>query len=271
MASRHEDDDLSPLLTECTTIDMDIVGAVREAEQQPELISEEAYKAMSGRFIWDDRSDVLLGLWLESIGHKLMVDPDYNKELEQSVRKFVTSLLNHTHAQEYIQASAEANLNVKVLGIGSYYSHTKKSPADEFDFLCESQMRTDQLRFVHQSLPSTGTTSFTRPDFFRIYDEHDQELRAEDCRNAFQQGLKNALRRRYTDCAIECNGPTLSVILKSLGSSKVLKPPVKVAMTFGIPLDAQAEDMWPLQSSRVKFGANEDTEERIPPLQPSRL
>ncbi len=271
MASCHEEVKRSAMLvahhvgtSECTTVDM--VGDVNAVEPQSttELISEEVYKDMSLRFKWNDMSASFLDLWLEYWGRKLMVDPDANKGLEEAVMKFVTSLLDHKHDQE---PSPEMTFDVNVLGIGSYYSHAKKRPADEFDFLCESQMRTDQLRFVHQPLPSTETTSFSRPDFFRIYDEQGQELKAEDCKNAFQERLKNALKRRYTDCAIECNGPALSVIIKSIGSFKILKSPVKVDMTFGIPLDAQAPDhIWPLQSSRVEFGTNRGTKEMITPL-----
>lgn len=273
MASCHEEVKRSAMLvahhvgtSECTTVDM--VGDVNAVEPQSttELISEEVYKDMSLRFKWNDMSASFLDLWLEYWGRKLMVDPDANKGLEEAVMKFVTSLLDHKHDQE---PSPEMTFDVNVLGIGSYYSHAKKRPADEFDFLCESQMRTDQLRFVHQPLPSTENTDFTRPDFFRIYDAQNQELKAKDWRNAFQQGLRAVLKSRYPDCNIECNGPALSTIIESTSSVKVLEALVKVDMTFGIPLDAQARDrIWPLDSSQVELDPSSDTEETLSPLPP---
>ncbi len=279
MASCYEEEDEhSPLIgnsaagsTECTTID--IVDDAREAAQQTteaKLVSAETYTTLSRQFKWMDRLSCSLGFWHEYWGFKLLVDPDDNQDLERSVVGFVTSLSDHMRDQEYIPSSTQGvNLRVKVLRIGSYYSRTKKRPADEFDFLCESQMSTDRLRFVHQSLPSTETADFSRPDFFRIYDDKNQELRADEWRTAFQQGLTNALRSRYPDCAVEYNGPALSFIVESFASTKSLKSLVKVDMTLGIPLEAEAPDhIWPLESSQVELSASSDTKATITPLTP---
>ncbi len=282
MASCHEEDTEEPnprwsASTESRAIDIlesttvDIVHNARETEAQTaevKLVSAEAYRNMSRRFQWMDSLSFCLGFWLEYWGHKLLVDAEDSQDLERLVMGFATSLSDHMRTQNSIPVSTQVNLYVKVLGIGSYYSCTKKSPANEFDFLCESRMRTDRLRFVHQPLPRTETGDSSRPDFFRIYDGN-QELKADQWRAAFQQGLRNTLESRYPECAIECNGPAQSFIVKSVGSNKRLKSPIKVDMTFGIPLEAEALDhIWPLQSSQVELDANSDTEATIKPLTP---
>ncbi len=276
MASLYEDEDSALPLIQYSAANpkhtaVDIVDDVSDDAQKAmkvEFMSETTYKGMSRQFTWTDSRDSYLDSWLEYYGRKLSVDPNDNKELEESVLEVAQSLTDHMRDQIW-PASTEMKFGMKVLGIGSYYSRTKKSPADEFDFLCESQMRTDQLRFVHQPLPSTENTDFTRPDFFRIYDAQNQELKAKDWRNAFQQGLRAVLKSRYPDCNIECNGPALSTIIESTSSVKVLEALVKVDMTFGIPLDAQARDrIWPLDSSQVELDPSSDTEETLSPLPP---
>ncbi len=233
--------------TECVTLHMDNDG--REAAQQTTdiiLMSKETYKqTMCRPFKWKHSHTRDLAAWLEIWGKKLLVDPDDNNELEASVVELVSSLSDHMR-------NHEMKFDFKIRRIGSYYSRTKKHPPDEFDFLCESQMPTDQLRFVHQPLPSTETTDFSRPDFFLIYDANNHELRAEDWRRDFQKGLKNALNRRFPDCAIEYNGPARSFIVEAIPFNEHLKYPVKVDMTFAIRLDAEEPDhIWPLQNTPV--------------------
>ena len=276
MASFHEEGECSVFLNvnyvaikEGKT--SDIVDDAPHAEQQAtkvKLISKETYnKTIRNQFKWWDSPNYDLDIWLEHQGQKLLVDPDNNKQLELSVVELVSSLSHDMCEEEYIPDSSEIKFDVKVLGIGSYYSCTKKHPADEFDFLFESKLRTNQLRFVHQPLPNTETTDFSRPDFFRIYNENNQELKAEEWRKAFQSGLTNALKSRYPDCAIEYNGPALSFIVESVALNKHLKSPVKVDMTFGIPLDAEEPDhIWPLQSTRVTLDTNSDTRTTLTPL-----
>ncbi len=266
MDSIYEEDELSacPPVTyvasnECTTLNID--DDAREVKKQTtdlKLISKETYnETMRPQFEWKDSRRYLLDKWLEKMGQKLLVDPDNNKELEMSVLEFVRSLSDHMCDQEYSPASTEVNFDVEVLGIGSYYSRTKKHPADEFDFLFESKLRTDQLRFIHQPLPNTETTNFSRPDFFRIYDTNNHELKAEDWRKTFQRGLTNTLKSRFPDCAVEYNGPALSFIVESIAFNKDLKSPVKVDMTFGIRLDTHEPDhIWPLQSTHVELATN---------------
>ena len=276
MASVQEEEELSALspikyatLKECTTLE--VIDDTPQVEQQAtkvKLISERTYNnTIRPQFKWKYSHQYVLDKWLAHQGEKLLVDPDNNKELEMSVVELVTCLSGQMCEEENIPDSSEVKFDVKVLGIGSYYSCTKKHPADEFDFLCESQMRTVQLRFVHQPLPNTETTEFSRPDFFRIYNENNQELKAEEWRKAFQSGLTNALKSRYPDCAIEYNGPALSFIVESVALNKHLKSPVKVDMTFGIPLDAEEPDhIWPLQSTRVTLDTNSDTRTTLTPL-----
>ena len=229
-----------------------------------ECMLKEIYKYKSSWFKWNILRYSSLDSKLEHWGRKLtMVNPKDNKNLEESVVTLVTSLSNQMRDQEYIPASTEVKFDVNVLGIGSYYSHTKKSPADEFNFLCESQMRTDHLRFVREHLQSTETTNFSRPDFFRIYDDQGLELKAADWRETFQQGLTKVLRSRYSDWNVVLNGPSLSF------SSNVEKSPVKVDMTFGIPLDSSAPDhIWPLENTQVELGTNSGTQGTITPRPP---
>ncbi len=152
MASFCDEDELSALprekciaLKECTTPDS--VEDAREAEQQTaglKLISKKTYnETVRTRFKWMDSRQYLLDKWLEEVGQKLLVDLDDNKELEASVLEFVRSLSDHMRNKEYIPASTEVKFDAKILGIGSYYSRTKKYPADEFDFLFEYKLRTD--------------------------------------------------------------------------------------------------------------------------------
>ncbi len=102
-----------------------------------ECMLKEIYKYKSSWFKWNILRYSSLDSKLEHWGRKLtMVNPKDNKNLEESVVTLVTSLSNQMRDQEYIPASTEVKFDVNVLGIGSYYSHTKKSPADEFDFLC---------------------------------------------------------------------------------------------------------------------------------------
>ncbi len=255
----------------CNVTTLNIVDGVRETEQQTTdlpLMSKDIYeKTMLPHFKWTDSHPYVLDNWLEEQGQRLLVEPDDNKELEASVREFVRKLSYHMRNEEYIPDSTEVKFHLKILMIGSYYSRTKKYPADEFDFRCESKMSTDQLRFVHQPLPSTETTDFSRPDFFRIYDANNQELKAEDWRKAFQKGLTNALKGPFPHCAIEYNGPALTFIVEPVRFKKNLKSPVKVDMTFGIRLNTQKpEHIWPLQSTHVQLATNSDTGATITPL-----
>ncbi len=155
---------------ECTT--PDTVDYVHKAKQQTtgvKLVSKLAYENMRPQFKWTNSHHLILSDWLEDRGQKLMVGREDNKE---SVLALVTSLTDHIRDEECIPESTAVKFDVKILGIGSCYSRTKKHPADEFDFLCEYQMTTGHLRFVHQPLPITETTDFSKPDLFRIYDEN---------------------------------------------------------------------------------------------------
>ncbi len=217
-----------------------IPGPGEERFSAVDLLSEEDYREMLAKRKSLSRLLLALGFWLEYWGFKMVID--YHAQSTQRIKNEVEGFVDVV-LEELLHHCPRFEGNR--LGIGSFYNRTKLRPADEFDFVCQSQMDTADLRFVHQQVPSTEAQGVDKPDFFRIFCSG-VELDALQWRTGFQSAITDILRRRYVACSIQCNGPALSFFLSSAGS-KHLKPPVKVDLTFGIPLEmGPSSIMWPL-------------------------
>ncbi len=193
-----DDDDDDTANNNITEYDSDSVEqhpVIRMAGQIDKISS-------SPEFKWTNICSCALGLWFAHWGSVFQSHTISNMDK--------TSLwlwcMDRRTDVEYIERSVRTlsqNLrdqgrgSYTIVKIGSYYNGTKKRPADEFDFLFEPEMNKDlqDLRFEHQSLASTETEGYSKPDLFRIYDSNNVELSADGWQYEFQRNLEKVLRQ----------------------------------------------------------------------------
>ncbi len=191
----------------------------------------------------------VIGNWVEGHWSKLTVDlnADSSKTIQHQVEFFVDKLLEELE-------DIDPRFAASKLGIGSFYSGTKKKPVDEFDFICQSKMYTTDVRFIHQHIPNTEVESLPKVDYFKVLNQHDgelQELNATAVRDRFRVLISVILMCHFPDCWMTFNGPAVSCLIPSFGGKK-LKDTVKVDLTFGIPLEVGlSTNVWPLENSQV--------------------